>query len=121
MMHWKSFSAKGIPPLYCNYKEGGYDDNVDDDKKESEFSMQKARLDRKMPLSGLEMEEVSTPFAKSQSSSDPNHFEGAGIPPTPLFLMHCRPEEPAAGAKRPHAAEGLEGERGETIALEATH
>ena len=56
----------------------------------------------------------SAPIWKTQH---PDHFEG-GIPP--LFVVQCRPEGPAAGAKRPHAAEGHEGERSETIVPEAT-
>ena len=38
-----------------------------------------------------------------------------------MFLLHflCGPEGPAAGAKRPHAAEGREGERSETVVPEA--
>ena len=39
---------------------------------------------------------------------------------TPLFLVDCGPEGPAAGAKHPHAAEGREGERSETLVPEAT-
>ena len=50
----------------------------------------------------------------------PSHHLEGGIPPL-LFLVHGGPEGPAAGAKRPHAAEGREGERSETVVTEATH
>ena len=35
--------------------------------------------------------------------------------------MHCGPGGLAAGAKRPHAAEGREGEHSEAVVPEATH
>ena len=44
---------------------------------------------------------------------------GMTRPPSP-FQCNCEPERPAAGAKRPHAAEGREGERSETVVPEAT-
>ena len=39
-----------------------------------------------------------------------------------MFLLHfpCGPKGPTAGAKRPHAAEGREGERCEAVVPEAT-
>ena len=38
---------------------------------------------------------------------------------TRVDIDRCGPEGPAAGAKRPHAAQGSEGERSETVVLEA--
>ena len=37
-----------------------------------------------------------------------------------IDIDRCGPEGPAAGAKRPHAAEGRAGARSETIVPEAT-
>ena len=52
-------------------------------------------------------------------STSPHHLEEGIIPP--LFSVLCAPKRPAAGAKRPHAAEGREGEHSETVVPEATH
>ena len=46
--------------------------------------------------------------------------QGGYDPRSPPFQCNCAPEGPAAGAKRPHVAEGCEGERSETIVPETT-
>ena len=45
---------------------------------------------------------------------------GGGADTTLLLSVHCRPEGPAADAKRPHAAKGRKSERSETVVPEAT-
>ena len=46
--------------------------------------------------------------------------ESKGSPKAANPPQRCGPEGPAVGAKRPHAAEGCEGERSETVVPEAT-
>ena len=54
--------------------------------------------------------------AKKESKGSPQ-----GVPPVCGCLWRiCRPKGPTAGAKRPDAAEGREGERSETVVPEAT-
>ena len=45
--------------------------------------------------------------------------ERKGSPKADNPPQRCGPEGPAAGAKRPHAAEGREGKRSETVVPEA--
>ena len=54
--------------------------------------------------------------------ANPYPFGGGCRPMTAaLFLVHCGPQGPAAGARRPHGAEGREGERSEAFVFEAIY
>ena len=72
-----------------------------------------SRLDRAQGEIGVH--DMATPWP------DPSSIKGGGVhPPPPPFQRICGPEGPAADAKRPHAAEGRDGERSETVVPEAT-